>query len=538
MKTIVLLSILFLSLTMLASNEPLSQSITAQCPIDNTAEQTVFDQDPWWINKGPGPACQFPMTVFVNGINKGTTFLLKFGHRNGSTWPEIAAIYNTGYLRLVPPGLPYGTSFILGPGYWGNDGVYVHNVQISRIDVDTLAAAPNGPIHLTIYARDYADVRWPDYRMEIVYHLVLTNPSAHVTQMVVTESFSVVKAFSLAASRQANHEGFKWSQFSSMYIDATFHDSDGALYRDVNDALRFVSFADFSGANCGQLFFSAPEPLSSSSPWVEVLHRDDLGWQGNTPNTIIYVNNASLVEPTTPQGIMSCPQPSGVPDPNDDNVGMWINHDAAPLSFNIGDTGSIDYTLIAQDNPFPFADVPVDYWAWNFIEQLYASGITGGCSVNPLQYCPEEIVTRAQMAVFLLRGNHSSAYMPPDVGPGTGFGDVPTTYWSAAFIKQLAGEGITMGCGNGNYCPEDPVTRAQMAVFLLRSKHGPGYAPPAVSAGTGFGDVPPDYWAAAWIKQLVTEGITSGCGSGNYCPEAPVTRAQMAVFLVRTFNIP
>jgi hypothetical protein len=77
-----------------------------------------------------------------------------------------------------------------------------------------------------------------------------------------------------------------------------------------------------------------------------------------------------------------------------------------------------------------------------------------------------------------------------------------------------------------------------MAVFLLKAKHGAGYVPPAVGTSTGFGDVPPDYWAAALIKQLVIEGITSGCGGGNYCPEAPVTRAQMAVFLVRTFNLP
>jgi hypothetical protein len=185
-----------------------------------------------------------------------------------------------------------------------------------------------------------------------------------------------------------------------------------------------------------------------------------------------------------------------------------------------------------------FGDVPAAYWAGSFVERLYAAGITGGCSTTPLNYCPEETVTRAQMAVFLLRGIHGASYAPPAVGAGTGFGDVPPSYWSAAFIKQLAAEGITTGCGNGNYCPEHPVTRAQMAVFLLRSKHGASYSPPSVGAGTGFGDVPPDYWAATWIKQLVTEGITSGCGSGNYCPEQPVTRAQMAVFLVRTFNLP
>jgi hypothetical protein len=77
-----------------------------------------------------------------------------------------------------------------------------------------------------------------------------------------------------------------------------------------------------------------------------------------------------------------------------------------------------------------------------------------------------------------------------------------------------------------------------MAIFLLRSKHDASYAPPAVGANTGFGDVSADYWAAAWINQLVAEGITSGCGTGSYCPEVSVSRDQMAVFLTKTFNLP
>ena len=77
-----------------------------------------------------------------------------------------------------------------------------------------------------------------------------------------------------------------------------------------------------------------------------------------------------------------------------------------------------------------------------------------------------------------------------------------------------------------------------MAVFLLRGIYGSSYTPPPVGPGTGFGDVAPDYWAAAWIKQLAAEGITNGCATGTYCPDASVTRAQMAVFLVRTFNLP
>jgi hypothetical protein len=77
-----------------------------------------------------------------------------------------------------------------------------------------------------------------------------------------------------------------------------------------------------------------------------------------------------------------------------------------------------------------------------------------------------------------------------------------------------------------------------MAVFLLRGKYGAGYTPPPVGISTGFADVPVDYWAAAWIKQLAVEGITGGCGSGNYCPDSSVTRGQMSIFIVRTFNLP
>jgi hypothetical protein len=211
--------------------------------------------------------------------------------------------------------------------------------------------------------------------------------------------------------------------------------------------------------------------------------------------------------------------------------------------FGCGTFGFFDQsgTWTAQGPAVPvstFADVPFSYWAHDWIERLYNADITGGCSTNPLNYCPETTVTRAQMAVFLERGIHGATYNPPAVGSGTGFGDVPSTYWAAAWIKQLAADGITGGCAAGAYCPEGAVTRAQMAVFLLRSKHGASYTPPAVGGSTGFSDVPTAYWAAAWIKQLVAEGITSGCGVGTYCPESPVTRAQMAVFLVRTFNLP
>jgi hypothetical protein len=127
-----------------------------------------------------------------------------------------------------------------------------------------------------------------------------------------------------------------------------------------------------------------------------------------------------------------------------------------------------------------------------------------------------------------------SDYVPPPA-TGTVFGDVGAGDFAANFIEQLAADGITSGCGGGNFCPDAVVTRDQMAVFLLRAKYGAGYSPPAAS-GT-FDDVAPGRFAAAWIEQLAVEGITSGCGNNNYCPGANVTRDQMAVFLVRTFGL-
>lgn len=180
-----------------------------------------------------------------------------------------------------------------------------------------------------------------------------------------------------------------------------------------------------------------------------------------------------------------------------------------------------------------FSDVPPSYWAYSFIETFAASGITGGCGGG--RYCPEQPVSRAQMAVFLERGIRGSDYLPPPAS-GNVFLDVAANDFAASYIEQMLADGITGGCGSMNYCPGDSISRAQMAVFLLRAKYGAGYTPPPAT-GTRFADVDSSYWAVSWIEQLADEGVTGGCGAGNYCPEQPVSRAQMAVFLVRVFRL-
>ena len=184
-----------------------------------------------------------------------------------------------------------------------------------------------------------------------------------------------------------------------------------------------------------------------------------------------------------------------------------------------------------------FADVPTYHWAYGQVGKLFEAGITGGCATNPLRYCPTQTVQRDQMAVFLLRAKHGKSYQPPAASGD--FSDVLPTYWAAAWIERLRDEGITGGCGTNplRYCPTSAVRREEIAVFLLRAKHGASYQPPAATGM--YADVPANYWAAAWIEQLSREGIGGGCSTTpkNYCPTSPVTRDQMAAFLVRAFGL-
>jgi V8-like Glu-specific endopeptidase len=203
-------------------------------------------------------------------------------------------------------------------------------------------------------------------------------------------------------------------------------------------------------------------------------------------------------------------------------------------SISVGaDAGWVDKVEFSTICAATFSDVPCDYWAHQAIEAIFDARITSGCGGS--NYCPSSPVSRAQMAVFLLRGMYGGSYLPPPAS-GFVFSDVSMGSFADSWIEQLAEEGITGGCGNAGYCPSNPITRAQMAVFLLRAKYGSNYHPPSAT-GTRFADVSQSSFAADWIEQLAREGVTSGCGNNRYCPNDVVQRSQMAEFLVRTFNL-
>jgi uncharacterized protein (DUF1800 family) len=183
-----------------------------------------------------------------------------------------------------------------------------------------------------------------------------------------------------------------------------------------------------------------------------------------------------------------------------------------------------------------FSDVPQSSPFHASVETIIRDGITSGCGGG--NYCASSAVTRAQMAVFLLRAKHGSGYIPPPA-TGTIFADVHQGDFAADWIEQLYAEGITGGCLGGtppSYCPNASVTRGQMAVFLLKVYHGNGYAPPTATGV--FSDVPMSLPLAPWIEELGRLYVTTGCGGTQYCPYNPVTRGQMAVFLAKTFHRP
>jgi hypothetical protein len=172
----------------------------------------------------------------------------------------------------------------------------------------------------------------------------------------------------------------------------------------------------------------------------------------------------------------------------------------------------------------PFTDVPEGAFADTFINSIFYSGITAGCGAG--NYCPDAPVTRAQMAVFLETSLGTTT--APACNGGI-FADVNATSVGPAFcgfVEKLSADGITSGCGGANFCPNDPITRGQMAVFIEAALRNPANA----CAGR-FTDVPVGNPFCGFVERLDDDGITGGCGPTSFCPDDPVTRAQMAVFL-------
>ena len=151
-------------------------------------------------------------------------------------------------------------------------------------------------------------------------------------------------------------------------------------------------------------------------------------------------------------------------------------------------TATVTLSVLGDITGHQFADEIV----W-----LAEQGITRGCSQQPLRYCPQDPVTRAQMATFLTRALNLQTPQQP-----AGFQDVNPASVHAPSIEALYAERITLGCAQQplRYCPQDPVTRAQMATFLTRALNLQTPQQPA-----GFQDVNPASVHAPSIEALYAD---------------------------------
>ena len=154
------------------------------------------------------------------------------------------------------------------------------------------------------------------------------------------------------------------------------------------------------------------------------------------------------------------------------------------------------------------------------IEWVFDQGITVGCSGE--RYCPDDAVTRGQMATFLAR-----ALDLPPTATDYFSDDNGTTHEQD--INRVRAAGITTGCAPGRYCPGDVVSRGAMASFLARAFALPATATDYFSDDTGTTH-------EADINRVAAAGITTGCTPTTYCPSADVTRGQTAAFLHRALE--
>ena len=182
-----------------------------------------------------------------------------------------------------------------------------------------------------------------------------------------------------------------------------------------------------------------------------------------------------------------------------------------------------------------FPDVPTFHWAYYYVEACAAAGVVAGYWDDT--YRPNNTVTRDQMAVFISRAMAGSDALVP-TGPATpAFPDVPTSHWAFRHVEYCYDQGVVSGYWDG-YHPDEVVNRAQMAVFVARAMAGgEANVPDDPDQTAFFTDVPETHWACKYVEYCHDQGVVSGYWDG-YHPDESVTRAQMAVYVQRAFDLP
>jgi hypothetical protein len=234
-------------------------------------------------------------------------------------------------------------------------------------------------------------------------------------------------------------------------------------------------------------------------------------------------------------------------------VGAWIG-----LSGAIGGTGNgtVSFNTTANNTSAPrtavieiagqwlpllqkpasavaqFTDEPASDGFFDYVNFISLRQITNGCT-TATTYCPNDTMTRAEMAAFVIRALYGESFAYTQTPY---FTDVPATHARFAYIQKMRDLGITTGCGTNVFCPDGALSREQMAVFIVRARLGLTSTDSFPYPVTGyFTDMPSSSIYFSYVQKLKEMGITAGCSATTYCGGDPNTRGQMAVFVTRGF---
>ncbi|HWM89932.1 MAG TPA: carbohydrate binding domain-containing protein [Thermoanaerobaculia bacterium] len=286
--------------------------------------------------------------VEIDGVPQGLAAMVRVYHTtdDGTGLPQVVVVNASGFLRLKPnadpPGnpIPYGSSFVLGPGYWPSGTTYHHSPAIAGLEIDT-PSLPRGPLRMS--------AEGTNHDFDVTWEMTLPAPRDHQTRLHVDQTWTARAPVTIDPVRRTEAQGLKLVQVSSMFIGSgcdggltDCHDSDALRLIDSTLERRQLAFGSVPP---GTLLFNPGALLGST--WLDVLHTDDASWQGNTPNVRIALDALDPARLVAAQAFITPTM-----NPNDDNVNAWLaDGSTEAASWTVGESGSASYWLIAQDDP-------------------------------------------------------------------------------------------------------------------------------------------------------------------------------------------
>lgn len=308
--------------------------------------------------------------------------------------------------------------------------------------------------------------------------------------------------------------------FSSVPALSITSSHTGIFLRGQNNAQYAISVSNFSLTTPSSGPVSVTEILPIGFSLVSMSGH---GWNCGNPATVC--TRADSLPPGSPYPPIA--------------VTVNVDANAPSLSANLVQVdggGSAPATFGDSTTVIPaFTDVPSNSPYLEAIDVMRGYGINGGCGVG-VTFCPDATVARQLMAVYLIRaifGNDNFSYSRT---PYFSESIIPGFFPHVQKLKEL---GITAGCGNNLFCANTAMTRAELAVWIVRARLGADAdATFTYPSAPVFSDVPASHPYFKWIQRMQAESITAGCGPALFCPNRLVTNQEAALWIARAlFNL-